>query len=154
MEKKPEIRVEVDPSYEEQKIIIQTNEKTELIEKIVQTVEHCIKGEIPKIKAKSKDSVVLVDQQDIIRVYTEKRRLIVCTDEGLFEARNTLRELEELLDRENFVRISRFEIVNLRRISEFDLSIAGTIEVRFDNGSSTWVARRYVRDIQQTLNRL
>ncbi len=154
MDKKPTVRVEIDPAYTEPKIIIQADEKTELIGQIEQAVERCIKGATTRVKGKRGDSVVLLDQQDIIRVYTENRRLIICTDEGNCEARNTLRELEEILDPGLFVRISRFELVNLNRVADFDFSAAGTIEVRFDNGSSTWVARRYVREIQQTLNKL
>ena len=58
-------------------------------------------------------------------------------------------ELEERLDESRFVRISRFELVNIRMISGFDLSMAGTIKVSLKDGTETWVARRYVRTIQE-----
>ena len=93
----------------------------------------------------------LIDQKDIIRVYTENRKLIILTPKGEYSMRCTLRELEETLDPNCFVRISRFEILNMNKVSSFDLSMAGTIQVFFEGGSSTWVARRYVRAVEQRL---
>ena len=63
----------------------------------------------------------------------------------------TLAEMEARLNRCRFLRISRSEIINLNKVSNFDFSLSGTIQVHFDDGSSTWVARRYVRAIQEIL---
>ena len=65
--------------------------------------------------------------------------------------RCTLRELEEILDARWFVRISRFEIINMNWVSGFDLSVKGTIKVTFEDGSYTWVTRRFVPSIGQRL---
>ncbi len=153
MNMKPEIKVEIDSSYKSPEITIKTNQKTELIENIIYAIERCIEGEVPKISAFKGDTVVLLNQWDIARIYTENRKLIIRTDEETYESKLTLKDLEEILD-DNFVRISRFEIVNLRKISAFDLSIAGTIKVFFENKTETWVARRYVKTIQQKLSRM
>lgn len=62
--------------------------------------------------------------------------------------------MEKTLDRERFVRISRFEIINMEKVSGFDMSISGTIQVTFQDGSATFVARRYVNAIEKRLELL
>ena len=78
----------------------------------------------------------------------------ICTEKGTFESRKSLSFLEQLLNPERFIRISRFEIVNIRKIASFDFSKAGTVHIRFDDGTVTWAARRHVRTIQQALERI
>ena len=154
MNVKPEINVEFDSSCKVPKITIQTNQKTELIENIIYAIERCVEDEVPKVTAYSGETMVLLNQRDISRIYTQNRRLVICTGDGTYESKLTLKDLEDVLDENIFVRISRFEIVNLRKISAFDLSIAGTIKVFFEDKSETWVARRYVKTIQQKLSRM
>ena len=154
MNVKPEINVEFDSSCKVPKITIQTNQKTELIENIIYAIERCVEDEVPKVTAYSGETMVLLNQRDISRIYTQNSKLVICTGDGTYESKLTLKDLEDVLDENIFVRISRFEIVNLRKISAFDLSIAGTIKVFFEDKSETWVARRYVKTIQQKLSRM
>ena len=76
------------------------------------------------------ENAVSMDQKEIIRVYTENRRVVISSISGRYVTRMTLQELELLLCEESFVRISRFEIVNLKKVSSFDLSMTGTIRIR------------------------
>lgn len=151
MSGKADIRLEIDSSCRKPEVIIRTDRQTELTDRMISALERCLDNEYPPISAYQRDTLVFVAQIDIIRVYTESRKLIICTKNGRYESRQPLKELEEKLDREHFVRISRFEIVNLRMVAGFDFSITGTIRVLFQDGSETWVARRYIQPIQQRL---
>ena len=154
MNGKVDIRLEIDPSCQKPEVIIRSDRQTELTDRIISALERCLGNEYPPIAAYQRDTLVFVAQNEIIRVYTESRKLILCTKDGRYESRQPLKELEEKLDREQFARISRFEIINLRKVSSFDFSITGTIRVLFQDGSETWVARRYIQPIQQTLKHL
>ena len=152
--KQIDIKVEIDPSLKENEVIIRTNQRTELIDQIVETIERCTRKKYPQITAISGEKSVLINQQEIVRVYTENRRVVINTDTGNYDSRLNLKKLEETLNPISFVRISRFEIINLSKVFGFDFSMEGTVQVYFDNGSFTWVSRRYVHIIQQTLGLL
>ena len=153
MNEKVDIRVQVDPTRQDPRVIIQTPEKSDLVENIIYAIERCVDTEFPQVAVYEGESVVMLNQWDIVRVYSENRKLAVITEEADYESRATLKELEEVLDKDCFVRISRFEIINLRKVHSFDFGTTGTINVIFEDGSETWVARRYVREIRETLSR-
>ena len=62
-----------------------------------------------------------------------------------------LYQVEEKLTGRRFVRISNSEIINLNKTANFDLSFAGTIQVKLKNGDVTFVSRRYVSEIKKIL---
>ena len=154
MSGKARIRLEVDPSCQEPEVIIRAAQQTDLTDRIISTVERCLGNQYPPIAAYQRDTLFFVAQSDIIRVYTENRKLILCTTNGRYELRQPLKDLKERLDPDHFVRISRFEIMNLRKVSGFDFSSTGTIRILFQDGSETWVARRHIHAIQQTLKHI
>ena len=153
MNEKIKIKIEYDPSCQEPELILRASSESALVERIAAAVTQCVEAERARITAWQGGSACLLNQRDIIRVYTDERRLVALTREGAYHLRCTLREVEALLDPAFFVRISRFELVNMDHASAFDFNMAGTVKVNFDDGSSTWVARRYVRSIQQMLDR-
>lgn len=146
-----DIDIQIDPACSDPKVIIRTARMTPEIDDIVHAIESSTDSAYPMVTAYAGDTMVLLSQREIIRVYVESRKLIVWTDRGGFVARGTLAEMEQTLNRHRFLRISRSEIINLSKVSNFDFSLSGTIQVNFDDGSGTWVARRYVRAIQETL---
>ena len=148
----PDIRVEISPEFKKPSVVIRADKKSLLVENIIKAVEQCVDEKYPKVAGFRDGEIVLTNQSDIIRIYTENRRLAMETESGEYEVRKTLQDTEEILDPGFFVRISRFEIINLKKVKDFDMSMSGTIRVTFENGSDTWVARRYVRSIHQKLN--
>ncbi len=154
MKDRVRIRVELDAGCVSPEVVIRTAQRTGFVENLVSVIERYAKSDVPRIAVSEGSSTVLLEQTEILRVYTEPRKLLVCASRGTFEARCSLKEMEKTLAPECFVRISRFELINMERVSGFDMGLSGTIRVTFDDGSSTFVARRYVRTIEQRLDQL
>ena len=153
MKKPVDIEIRIDPKCHDPVILIRTDQKTQAVENIVHAIEACTDSSYPLIAGYRDSEMELLSQRDIIRVYVETRKVRICTDGGTYDSRKSLSGLETVLNTDRFVRISRFEIVNIRKIARFDFSMAGTVHIVFDNGSVTWVARGYVNALQQVLNR-
>ena len=145
------LTVEIDPSVTEPEVIIREREETALVSRIVSLIQQYTQQEQPSITGYQSTTRSSVEQLEIIRVYTQERKLVIWTKDGAYYAKSTLRELEETLDEEWFVRISRYEIINLNWVTGFDLTVRGTIKVLLEDGSSAWVSRRYVRTVEQRL---
>ncbi len=62
-----------------------------------------------------------------------------------------VKQVNDRLDRRRFFRISNSEIINLKKVRGFDLSLSGTICVSLSNGMTTYVSRRYMSKIKQFL---
>ena len=95
---------------------------------------------------------VPLDPADILRFYGEDKEVRAQTAAGLYTVRQRLYELEERLGRRGFLRVSHSELVNRRKITALDLSLAGTIRMTLDHGKAVcYVSRRYVRKIKERL---
>ena len=142
------IEIKIDETLSEPRIIIMTNKITDEISELMQRLAE----EKPRLLAGfKKETVSLLEQEKIIRIYAANSKVFAVTEDDEYQVRLRLYELEDRLDRKFFVRISNSEIINLRKIEEFDMSFTGTICVSLSNGAVTYVSRRYIAKIKQLL---
>lgn len=142
------IEVKLDANATERKIIIVTDAVDEEIQELMKRISR----ERPQMLAGfNGDTVTLLEQKEIIRIYASGGKVFAVTDGGEYVLRLRLYEMEERLDQSCFVRISNSEIVNLRRVKGFDLSYTGTIRVALSNGDTAFVSRRYMGRIKKVL---
>jgi DNA-binding LytR/AlgR family response regulator len=148
-----DIRVEIDKTIQKLTVIIKNKERSEDVEGVIAAVQEYADRKEPMVKAYFGDSLVALPQAQITRVFTDKRKVCVQTMERSYELKKPLKEIEDQLSGDRFVRISQSEIINIQKVKSFDFSIAGTIGVLLDNGESTFVARRRVREVKQALSK-
>ncbi len=147
-----DIDVIIDEDYADPKVAIYTKEKTEQVENIIYAIENASENDFPVIPAHlNGERLVILSQRDIVRVYIENRRVLVETDDNVYTVRKTLSGMEEDLNPGRFIRISQSEIINLYKVKCFDINIAGTIGIEFDNGAKTWASRSRVKAIKKML---
>ena len=143
-----QIEIKIDETLSEPRIIIMTNKITDEISELMQRLAE----EKPRLLAGfKKETVSPLEQEKIIRIYAANSKVFAVTEDDEYQVRLRLYELEDRLDRKFFVRISNSEIINLRKIEEFDMSFTGTICVSLSNGAVTYVSRRYIAKIKQLL---
>ena len=87
----------------------------------------------------------------MIRIYLNSGKVVAVTDKGEYVLRLRLYEIENLLLTDHFIRISNSEIINLKKVNNFDLSFTGTICVKLSNGVTTYVSRRYIPKLKKIL---
>lgn len=143
-----QVEIKVDSSYTEPKIIIIAASMTEDISNIVKKLSE----DVPQIISGSKNGKIeILEQPDLIRAFANGGKVTAVTDKGEYTLRLRLYELEERLSSSQFIRISNSEIINLKKVSNFDLSFTGTICVKMSNGTVTYVSRRYVSKLKKIL---
>jgi len=143
-----QVEIKIDNSVTGLKVIILTDKMTEEVNEIVRKISEAQ----PQIIAGFKeDTVAILDQKDILRIYAANGKVYAVTSTGEYTLKLRLYELEERLKRESFVRISNSEIINLKKVKRFDLRFTGTICVTFSDGTTTYVSRRYVSKIKDVL---
>lgn len=143
-----QVEIKIDSSYTEPKIIILTASMTEEVAHLMQKLSESN----PRIISGSRDGrIKVLDENDLFRIYASNGKVFAVTDSGEYSLRLRLYEAEERLRPSEFVRISNSEIINLKKVKNFDLSFSGTIYVELMNGTTTYVSRRYVPKIKKIL---
>ena len=146
-----EIEVVLDDKYVDPKVTIRTKTNSQQVENIIYAIENASEHDFPQLVAQAEGKQVFVSQRDIIRVHTQGRKVVLQTDDAQYVVKKTVADLEERLNPKRFLRISQSEIINLYKVKCFDIGIAGTVGVEFDNGMKTWASRSRVRDIKTML---
>lgn len=119
-----QIEVKIDAAYKEPKVIIITDKITDEVKTIMERItDH------QKLTVFDDREAILLEADEIIRIYTENKKVFVQTKDKTYSIRMRLYELEEKLSTNQFIRISQSEIINRNQIKSMDVSLTGTIGV-------------------------
>ena len=140
--------IQIDPSYTEPKIIILTAAITDDVNDLTKKL---MKNSPSVLSGWKDEKIEILEPTDLFRIYASAGKVIAVTDHGEYTLRLRLYEVEERLKSDVFVRISNSEIINLKKVGNFDLSIAGTISIKLLDGTTSYVSRRFVTKIKKTL---
>ncbi|MBR5109517.1 MAG: LytTR family transcriptional regulator DNA-binding domain-containing protein [Clostridia bacterium] len=147
--KKPSIRFERDPSLSQIEVVIRAPEQDDAVIALMERIS----GQPPDmLTAFDGDGIIVtVNAEDIISASADGRLVSLVTTDGCWYTRQTLQSLEEMLDSRRFLRISRFEIINLRHVLRYDFTVAGTLRIELAGGMETWASRRCIPAIRRRL---
>jgi len=143
------VRARIDKGFETPEIQVCYKELTTQIKQLVEDISSYVNEGIAGTDFRGEKVVLPV--RDILRIYTENQKVMLQDAKGIYSTQEKLYELEERLDENQFFRISKSEIVNLKKIKRLDLSITGTIKVILSDGTESYTSRRNVTKLKQIL---
>ena len=143
-----QVEIRIDSTVREPKVIVVTDRMTDEVNEIVRKISE---AEPAMLAGFREDTVTVLDPEEIYRIYAANGKVFAVTAKAEYSLRMRLYEVEERFRGSSFVRISNSEIINLKAVRSFDLSLAGTIRVALKNGEAAYVSRRYVAKIKEAL---
>ena len=145
------VGINIDGSIEETEVLITAKEHNRAVDALYKHIVDYDRKTLENLTAYKDDTAKIINLTDVFRIYTGNQKVYVQTHQGDYAIRYRLYELEEVLDKKQFLRISNSEIVNVKKIRDIDLSITGRICIRFADNSQTYVSRRYIPKIKKSL---
>ena len=143
-----QVEVRLDSTVTDPKVVILTDQMTEEVNAILRMLSE---SEQKLIAGFRDDTAAVLDEKDILRIYAANGKVFAVLPSGEYTLRMRLYEAEERLKQHNFIRISNSEIINLKKVRNFDLSFTGTVCVVLSDGSKTYASRRYVTRLKGVL---
>lgn len=136
-------RVILDPHGEEE-VIIRARERTPLVDALEQLAEE------RRLVGYREGEGTFLSVAEVCCFTVEDGKVFALTEKGKWQVRQRIYQLEESLP-SDFVKINQSTLANLRQIERFDTSVAGTLKVKFRNGSVDYVSRRNLRTVKERL---
>jgi len=143
------VRARIDKNLDAPEIQVCNHELNQQVKQLVEDISAFVNEGIAGTDFRGEK--IMLPTRDILRIYTENQRVMVQDANGVYSIQEKLYELENRLDEEQFFRISKSEIVNLKKIRRLDMSITGTIKVILTDGTETYTSRRNVTKLKQIL---
>jgi DNA-binding LytR/AlgR family response regulator len=143
------VKLRIEEGHQGIDILLTTAERDEQVEALMARIVDPLAGTITVLD--DKGNSILLTEDRIISISADNKRLKVVSEDGSYRMRSSLLEIEGRLNPSSFLRISRYEIINLHKVRRFDFSIAGTLRIEMRDGSETWASRRYIQTIRSRL---
>lgn len=138
------IKIELDSDLKENEIIIRCSSLTEDIQRLQQVISDAAPAH-PKMSFYKGDTQYFLELEDILFFETQDKCINVHTAKDIFQTKQKLYELEELLPR-YFMRISKSVILNTRQVYSIHKNIAASSVVEFfDCHKQVYVSRNYYK---------
>lgn len=148
--KKISVRFEKEPARDDIEIIIRADSRDGQVNALIEALTQHEPIRLTALDQENRPSII--DEKDIVFISAAGKNVQIVAVHGKYKAKQSLQRIEELLSGQ-FLRVSRFEIINLKMVRKYDFTLMGTLRIEFDNGMETWASRRYIPLIKEKLSR-
>ena len=144
------VRFEETPAADGIEVVIRADKRDGEIEALINRIKSGFADTVTA--ADSDGATVVVKTADIISFSVDGKRTDVITPDNRLFLVQSLQSLEKQLDDRTFIRISRYEIINLTKVVRYDFTLAGTLRIELEGGIETWASRRCIPAIRRRLS--
>ena len=125
-----QVDIKVNPCVEDVEVLITAEKKTQFVNDLVEVIWDFDKHTVTTLTGYIDNRAYIIKVADILRIFALNQKVYIQTANGEFLTKYRLYEIEDVLRKQKFLRISNSEIVNIRKIEDIDLSIIGRVCIR------------------------
>ena len=92
-----------------------------------------------------------INKIEISFIETVDNKTFICCDSKVYESKNKLYELEELLIGNDFLQVSKSVIMNLSKIKKIIPYLSGRFQAVLMNDLNVIISRQYINDLKKKL---
>ena len=144
-----QIKSEINPKYRELELHVCKDQMTQEVADVINQLHTFFDSSLAGMDEVGNRCVIR--PAEVISFYAEGQRVMAMDSTKKYVISKKLYEIEKEYENLCFVRISKSEIVNYKKIRSLDVSFAGTIKVIMKNGYETYTSRRNVSKLKELL---
>lgn len=141
------ITMDIDEKYSDIAVEVKAPRLTQDIEKLISLMRMINM----QIAVKKEDEIILLDTDKILYIEAVERNTFVYTKDASYESDLKLYQVEQELLEQDFIRISKQCILNLRKIKSLKADINRKIRVTLVNEEQIIVSRMYAEELRKRL---
>ncbi|WP_436513733.1 LytTR family DNA-binding domain-containing protein [Clostridium thermobutyricum] len=143
------MRIKIDEQENLQEIVVTISCRK--VDKEVSDIIKLLKMKNKTISGIKENEVVLVKVFEILYIESVDKKTFIYTKEDVFQCKEKLYELEEILEKESFIRISKNTIVNLNKVSKIVPDISRRLILTLENKEKVIVSRSFTFNFKKSL---
>lgn len=141
------IKIDIDSNYQDTEVSIKAPVLTPDIEKLISLMRMVNM----QLAVRRDDETYLLDTEKILYIETVDRNTFIYTADADYESELKLYEIEQELLSQDFIRISKQCIVNLKKVKSLKADINRKIRLTLQNGEQILVSRMYSEELRRRL---
>lgn len=142
-----DVKISKIPEAETELVDIRCHEETDAVREIADFVRSR-QGQLTGMLEGRQYAVAVTE---IMYIESVDNRTFIYTGTKVYESKQRIYELEDILKPKHFLRISKAALVNLMKISSVKPALGGRFSAVLSNGEEIIISRKYVADLKKTL---
>ena len=147
--KKIRVLFEQEPTLDEIEVTVRASECDAEVAALLERVNG--RSSEPLVVTDTDGALIKIDPDDVVSVSVSGKYAQLVTEKNRYTLRQPLQTLESMPEFDRFVRISRYELVNVDKVVKFDFTLGGTLRLELAGGMETWASRRNIPLIRKKL---